>query len=73
MAFTTTMLAWSVIEFGDSMPPNEHRNALVALRWGTDYLLKTVSQPNRIFVLVSLFIYWVVGCGWFFRFCGWHS
>lgn len=52
MAFTTTMLAWSVIEFGDSMPPNELRNALVAIRWATDYLLKTVSQPNRIFVQV---------------------
>lgn len=53
MAFTTTMLAWSVIEFGDSMPPNELRNALVAIRWATDYLLKTVSQPNRIFVQVT--------------------
>ncbi|KAL9312434.1 hypothetical protein ACSQ67_017886 [Phaseolus vulgaris] len=53
MAFTTTMLSWSVIEFGDMMPPNEHRNALVAIRWATDYLLKTVSQPNRIFVQVG--------------------
>lgn len=52
MAFTTTMLAWSVIEFGEMMPPNEHRNALVAIRWATDYLLKTISQPNRIFVQV---------------------
>jgi endoglucanase len=53
MAFTTTMLAWSVNEFGDLMPPNELRNSLVAIRWATDYLLKTVSQPNRIFVQVS--------------------
>ncbi|GMN55774.1 hypothetical protein TIFTF001_024888 [Ficus carica] len=54
MAFTTTMLAWGVIEFGDSMPPDELRNALVAIRWATDYLLKTVSQlPNRIFVQVG--------------------
>ncbi|OAY37324.1 endoglucanase 24 [Manihot esculenta] len=53
MAFTTTMLAWSVIEFGESMPPNELRNTLVAIRWATDYLLKTVSQPNRIFVQVG--------------------
>ncbi|KAI5402369.1 endoglucanase 24 [Lathyrus oleraceus] len=53
MAFTTTMLSWSVIEFGDNMPPNELRNALVAIRWSTDYLLKTVSQPNRIFVQVG--------------------
>ncbi|KAG5239033.1 endoglucanase [Salix suchowensis] len=53
MAFTTTMLSWSVIEFGDSMPPNELRNSLVAIRWATDYLLKTVSQPDRIFVQVG--------------------
>ncbi|KAM7475070.1 hypothetical protein LguiB_022313 [Lonicera macranthoides] len=50
MAFTTTMLAWSVVEFGEGMPAGEFRNALVAIRWATDYLLKTVSQTNRIFV-----------------------
>ncbi|KAL0334673.1 UNVERIFIED_CONTAM: Endoglucanase 24 [Sesamum radiatum] len=53
MAFTTTMLAWSVVEFGECMPPAELRNALVAIRWATDYLLKTVSQSNRIFVQVG--------------------
>lgn len=57
MAFTTTMLAWSVIEFGELMPPPELRNALVALRWSSDYLLKSVSQlPNRIFVQVRSFV-----------------
>ena len=55
MAFTTTLLAWSVIEFGDSMPNSELRNSMVAIRWATDYLLKSVSQlPNRIFVQVSV-------------------
>ncbi|KAM2157453.1 hypothetical protein ACFX1R_043028 [Malus domestica] len=44
------MLAWSVIEFRDLMPPNELRNTLVAIQWANDYLFKTVSQPNRIFV-----------------------
>ncbi|XP_017229456.1 endoglucanase 24 [Daucus carota subsp. sativus] len=53
MAFTTTMVAWSVVEFGDLMPPGELRNALVALRWATDYLLKTVSIPDRIYVQVG--------------------
>ncbi|KAJ4962141.1 hypothetical protein NE237_022080 [Protea cynaroides] len=53
MAFTTTMLAWSIIEFGDSMPPSTLRDALVATRWGTDYLLKTVAHPDRIFVQVA--------------------
>lgn len=59
MAFTTTMLAWSVIEFGEFMPPIELRNALVAIKWSTDYLLKTVSQPNRIFVQVLLNVHYL--------------
>ncbi|KAL9259745.1 Endoglucanase 24-like protein [Drosera capensis] len=54
MAFTTTMLAWSVIDFGGMMPPAEQRNALVAIKWATDYLLKSVSElPNRIYVQVG--------------------
>ncbi|KAI4376080.1 hypothetical protein MLD38_013874 [Melastoma candidum] len=53
LAFTTTLLSWSVVEFGDSMPPSELRNALVAIRWSTDYLLKTISQADRIFVQVG--------------------
>ncbi|CAI0375085.1 unnamed protein product [Linum tenue] len=54
LAFTTTMLAWSIIEFADVMPPAELRNSLVAVRWSSDYLLKSVSQlPNRIFVQVG--------------------
>ncbi|VYS65355.1 unnamed protein product [Arabidopsis thaliana] len=54
MAFTTTMLAWSAIDFGSYMSPADLRDNLVALRWGSNYLLKTVSQlPNRIFVQVN--------------------
>ncbi|CAD5330355.1 unnamed protein product [Arabidopsis thaliana] len=54
MAFTTTMLAWSAIDFGSYMSPADLRDNLVALRWGSNYLLKTVSQlPNRIFVQVG--------------------
>ncbi|GJX04232.1 DNA helicase [Tanacetum coccineum] len=34
------------------MPPVELRNALIALRWSTDYLLKTVAQPHRTIVQV---------------------
>ncbi|GJY99560.1 endoglucanase 24-like protein [Tanacetum coccineum] len=45
--------AWSVVEFGEMMPPEELRNTLVALRWSTDYLLKTVAQPDRIIVQVG--------------------
>jgi endoglucanase len=51
MAFTTTMLAWSVVEFGDSMG-DELQNAEAAIRWATDYFLKATAQPGKIFVQV---------------------
>ncbi|CAA6656382.1 unnamed protein product [Spirodela intermedia] len=46
MAFTATMLAWSVVEFGGIMPPEDLRHSLTALRWATDYLLKTIAHPT---------------------------
>ena len=52
MAFTATMLGWSVAEFGGLMAEEDRREALVALRWATDYLLKTVAHPDRIYVQV---------------------
>ncbi|KAI4323886.1 hypothetical protein L6164_023460 [Bauhinia variegata] len=48
MAFTTTMLAWSVIEFGNLMG-SDVQHALEALRWGADYFLKaTKGVPNLV-------------------------
>eukprot|EP00253_Pinus_taeda_P035775 PITA_35775 len=52
MAFTTTMLSWSVVEFGDLMG-QELENAKAAIRWATDYFLKATAQPDRIFVQVG--------------------
>ncbi|XP_010259480.1 PREDICTED: endoglucanase 17-like [Nelumbo nucifera] len=52
MAFTTTMLSWSVLEFGGLMQ-GELQNARVAIRWATDYLLKATSHPNTIYVQVG--------------------
>ncbi|XP_057850197.1 endoglucanase 24 [Cryptomeria japonica] len=50
MAFTTTMLAWSVVEFGDSMG-DELENAKAAIRWATDYFFKATSTlPEKMFV-----------------------
>lgn len=52
MAFTTTMLAWSIIEFGDDMKA-ELENAKAALRWGTDYLLQAATTtPGTLYVQV---------------------
>ena len=50
MAFTTTMLAWSVLEFGDEMPREERGHAADAVHWATDYILKTVAHPGVIFM-----------------------
>ena len=53
MAFTTTMLAWSVVEFGGDMPRDERRHAAGAVRWATDYLVKTLAHPGVIFLQAS--------------------
>jgi hypothetical protein len=53
MAFTTTLLAWSVIEFGSSMK-DQIENARDAIRWSTDYLLKAATTtPDTLYVQVS--------------------
>ncbi|KAL9439690.1 hypothetical protein AB3S75_025199 [Citrus x aurantiifolia] len=53
MAFTTTLLSWSVIEFGSSMQ-NHLENAKAAIRWGTDYLLKaSTATPGALYVQVG--------------------
>ncbi|KAL5728182.1 cellulase [Ranunculus cassubicifolius] len=52
MAFTTTVLAWTIIEFGTLMGQNlAHANE--AVKWGTDYFLKATSIPNKVFVQVG--------------------
>ncbi|XP_027345890.1 endoglucanase 1-like [Abrus precatorius] len=53
MAFTTTLLAWSVIEFGSSMQ-EQIDNARAAIRWSTDYLLKAATTtPDTLYVQVG--------------------
>ncbi|KAL0313170.1 UNVERIFIED_CONTAM: Endoglucanase 1 [Sesamum radiatum] len=53
MAFTTTLLAWSVIEFG-SLMRNQVENAKDAVRWGTDYLLKAATAtPGTLYIQVG--------------------
>ncbi|KAK4760637.1 hypothetical protein SAY87_005530 [Trapa incisa] len=52
MAFTTTMLAWSVIDFGRTMGP-ELRNAVKAVKWATDYLLKATAVDGVVYVQVG--------------------
>ncbi|MCO5564930.1 hypothetical protein L7F22_018600 [Adiantum nelumboides] len=54
MAFATTMLSWGVVEYGAQMDSaGELENALAAIRWATDYLLKTTSKPGVIYAQVG--------------------
>ncbi|KAJ6297187.1 hypothetical protein OIU78_022837 [Salix suchowensis] len=53
MAFTTTMLSWSSLEYGKRMGP-ELANARAAIRWATDYLLKcATATPGKLYVGVG--------------------
>lgn len=52
MAFTATMLSWSVLEFGGLMG-GELGNAKEAIRWATDYLLKATAHKGTIYVQVG--------------------
>lgn len=50
MAFTITMLSWSTIEFRDKLAAKkELSNALSAIKWGTDYLIKAHTQPHVLY------------------------
>ncbi|CAN1842114.1 Endoglucanase 4 [Linum perenne] len=53
MAFSTTMLSWSAIEFGTMMGPTEKQQTLKAIRWATDYFLKATSVPGFVFAQVG--------------------
>ncbi|CAH2033660.1 unnamed protein product [Thlaspi arvense] len=53
MAFTTTMLSWSSLEYGKKMG-SELQNSRVAIRWATDYLLKCArATPGKLYVGVG--------------------
>ncbi|XP_030933032.1 endoglucanase 4-like isoform X2 [Quercus lobata] len=52
MAFSTTILAWSVLEFGNSMG-SDLSNALDAIKWATDYFLKATSIPGFVYAQVG--------------------
>ncbi|GER46854.1 endoglucanase [Striga asiatica] len=47
MAFTITVLSWGVIENGNKMRSNgQLPKAMGAIRWGTEYLLKSAQHLN---------------------------
>ncbi|KAF8410777.1 hypothetical protein HHK36_003314 [Tetracentron sinense] len=54
MAFTVTMLSWSVIEYGEQIAAGgEYEHALEAIKWGTDYFIKAHTSPNVLWAEVG--------------------
>ncbi|KAG6512476.1 endoglucanase 11-like [Zingiber officinale] len=54
MAFTITMLSWSVVEYGGAMSAaGELEHAMEAIKWGTDYFIKAHTHPNVLWVQVG--------------------
>ncbi|KAL1569175.1 Endoglucanase, variant 2 [Salvia divinorum] len=50
MAFTVTMLSWSIIEYGDQIDSGgELQHAVDAVKWGTDYFIKAHPQPYVLY------------------------
>jgi hypothetical protein len=54
MAFTVTMLSWSVVEHGARLAAaGELGHALEAVRWGADYLVRAHATPETLYVQVG--------------------
>ena len=50
MAFTITMMSWSIIEYGKQLGSSgELGHAMKAVKWGSDYLIKAHPQPNVLY------------------------
>ena len=46
MAYSMTVLAWSIIEYGGQLAhANQLEYATTALKWGTDYFIKAHTAP----------------------------
>jgi len=44
------MLSWSTIEFNEQLSQQEElQNALSAVKWGTDYLMKAHTSPDVLY------------------------
>ncbi|XP_020571354.1 endoglucanase 8 [Phalaenopsis equestris] len=54
MAFTVTTLAWAALAYNNQLQAaGELINIQAAIRWGTDYFLKTAARKNTLWVQVG--------------------
>lgn len=55
MAFTVTMMSWSILEYGKQLAASgELSHAMNAVKWGTDYFIKAHPEPNVLYGEVYL-------------------
>lgn len=56
MAFTVTMLSWSVIEYWEEIESaGELEHTMEAIKWGSDYFIKAHTSPNVLWAEVIQF------------------
>ncbi|KAK3231776.1 hypothetical protein Dsin_003657 [Dipteronia sinensis] len=54
MAFTATILAWTILEYGESMKKvDQYKPATDSLKWITDYLVNAHPEDNILYVQVG--------------------
>ncbi|KAJ7964806.1 Endoglucanase [Quillaja saponaria] len=54
MAFTVTMLSWSLIEYCQQIADaGELEHTMEAIKWGTDYFIKAHTSPNVLWAEVG--------------------
>ncbi|MQM21821.1 hypothetical protein Taro_054865 [Colocasia esculenta] len=54
MAFTATVLAWSILEYGDQMAAvKQLESAQASLKWITDYLVNAHPKENVLYIQVG--------------------
>ncbi|EOA40150.1 hypothetical protein CARUB_v10008868mg [Capsella rubella] len=54
MAFTTSVLSWSILEYGDQMASvNLLDHAKDSLKWTTDFLVNAHPSPNVLYIQVG--------------------
>ncbi|GFP98241.1 endoglucanase 10 [Phtheirospermum japonicum] len=60
MAFTSTVLSWAILEYGDQMNAvNQLVPAQNSLKWITDYLINAHPTDNVLYIQV-LFIFIII-------------
>ncbi|KAB0791627.1 hypothetical protein PPYR_03427 [Photinus pyralis] len=56
MAFTTTLLAWGVLDYENAYKSaDQYHHAIIALKWATDYFLKCHVSPYELYGQVGDF------------------